>query len=105
MHDILKRDITKELGLDSLPEEERQKVLERIGKLIYESVMIRVVEVLDEEDQDAFASILEEVDGDPAGGDKILKFIKSKVPNIEEIVEEEVVRFKQESLDVMEGLE
>ncbi|MCX6799546.1 MAG: DUF5663 domain-containing protein [Candidatus Falkowbacteria bacterium] len=101
MQDILNRNIIKELGIDSLPEKEKREILERIGKVIFESIMIRVIEALDEDGQIIFEQILSEAEHSPNKGEMIIEFLRSKVPNIDEVIEEEVIRFKKDSIDVM----
>ena len=105
MKEILNKNIISTLGIDSLELEERKEVLERIGKLIYQGVMIQVIEKLDEKSVDELEKIVETHGESPEGGIKILEFIKSKKIDIESIVEEETIRFKQDSYDLMSSLE
>ncbi|MDP3014995.1 MAG: DUF5663 domain-containing protein [bacterium] len=98
MKTILQKNIIKDLGLDKLSEKEQEESLLSIGRIIFQSVLIRVMEELDEAGKDEFEKILEEKPNDE---EAILNFLRSKLPNLDEIVDEEVAKFKQESVGFM----
>lgn len=98
---ILERNIFKEIGLDVLPEKEQEEALLRIGKIIFQAVLIRVMAKLNSREKDQFTKLLTEKPNDEKA---ILDFLKSKIPNLNEIVNEEVASFKKESLDFMEEI-
>ncbi|MDI6603324.1 MAG: hypothetical protein QME57_04460 [Patescibacteria group bacterium] len=101
MEDILKQNIIKNLGIDTLPEKEQEEVLLRIGKIIFQSVLIRVMERLNSKEKDQFTRLLTEKPDDEKA---ILDFLKSKISNFNEIVNEEIISFKKESLDFMKQI-
>lgn len=101
MTNILKQNIIKELGIDILPEKEQEEALLRIGRIIFQSVLIRVMEQLNAKEKDQFTKLLTEKPDDEKA---ILDFLKSKIPNLNEIVNEEVASFKKESLDFMKQI-
>jgi len=96
MTTILQKNIIKELGLDKLSEKEQEESLLTIGRIIFQSVLIRVMEELTEKEKDQFEKVLTEKPNDE---EAILSFLQAKVPHLNEIVNEEVTKFKQESLD------
>jgi hypothetical protein len=98
MQPILTQNIVKELGLDNLPEDKQVEILEKIGQIIFQSVLIRVLTVMNEEDKDEFDKLLSEKAND---SDAVLQFLQAKVPELDEIVKDEVVKFKQETLEIM----
>ncbi len=102
--DILQKNITKELGLENLPEDKRDEIYLRISKIIYQNIMIRVVDALKEEDRDEFNKLLDEDIKAEEESDKILEFLRSKIENFDNIVAEEIVKFKEKSVDVMKEL-
>ncbi len=102
--DILQEDITKELGLENLPEDKREEIYLRIGKIIYQNTMIRVVEILSEEEKDEFNNLLDGVTQENSESDKVLEFLRAKVKDFDDILTEEVVRFKKESVGVMKDV-
>ncbi len=95
---ILHQNIIKELGLDMLPEKEQQEALLRVGKIIFQSVLIRVMEELNTKGKNQLTKLLTEKPDDEK---IILDFLKSKIPDLNKIVNEEIIHFKQESLGFM----
>lgn len=102
--DILQKNIMEELGFENLPEDKKEEISLRVSKIIYQNIMIRVVETLSEEQRDEFNKLLDEDIKEGEESDKILEFLRSKIENFDDIVAEEVVRFKKESVDVMQDL-
>lgn len=101
MDDILKQNIIKDLGLDKLPQNEQEEALLTIGKLIYQGVLIRVMNELSEKDKDEFDKLLtEKVDDQEA----VLNFLKSKIPHLDDLVNEEIANFKRESVEFMKNV-
>lgn len=95
--DILPRDISSLLGLDALSEGERQQMLAKISELIHSAVIARALMVMPKEKQDEFEKLL---DGNPAP-EAVAGFLQTNVPDLSTIVEEEVRRFKEESVNIL----
>lgn len=88
----IKENIIDILGLGSLPLEKQEDVLIRIGFLIYQNVLMRVMKTMTNEDKGEFERILDN-NGEP---EEIFIFLKNKVPNFEKKIEEEAEKFKNE---------
>lgn len=102
MDEILKQNIIKDLGLDKLSQAEQEEVLLSIGKLIYQGVIVRVMNELSEKDKEEFDKLLmEKIDDQEA----VFNFLKSKIPHLDELVNEEIGKFKKESLEFMKKVE
>ncbi len=101
MVNILQQNIIQELSLDVLPEKEQEEAILRIGRIIFQAVLIRVMEELSTREKNEFDKLLREKPDDEKA---ILDFLKSKIPNLDEIVNEEVAAFKKESLEFMEKI-
>ena len=93
--DLLNENIIGLLGLESLPDEEKVAMLEKMSDLLQKRIALRVMDQLAEEDQKKMA----EMEKNPQ---EILGFIAEKVTNFDEILKEEVVKLKQEMLDAAE---
>lgn len=104
MQNILNENIIKYLGLENLDETKQKDTLLRIGKVIYQAVMMRVVDLLDEPSQGEFDKLLDEVKADESKQDMIMEFLKTKIPNLDEIAKEEITKFKEETMSVMGDL-
>ena len=101
MNTILQKNIIKDLGLENLSEKEQEESLLSIGRIIFQSVLIRVMEELDEAGKNEFEKILTEKPNDE---ETILSFLQAKIPNFNEIISGEVAKFKQESVDFMDKI-
>ncbi len=95
--DLLNQNIIGLLGLESLPDEEKQAMLEKMTALIQKRLMLRVMDALSEEDAQKMA----EMEKNPQ---EILAFIAEKMPNFEDVVKEEVVKLKEEMLKATESV-
>lgn len=92
MNDEFKKKIAEDFGLGNMDSREQENMIEKIGNLLFESVVERAIDVMDEEAMNEF----DEIVGD-AGSDyqKVISFLKSKVPGFNEIVSEELSRLKR----------
>lgn len=77
------------LGLDGLPEAEQKALLERMTDLAESRLMRNVLALLGEEDKQELDRLLA-ANGDVAG------FLKSKIPNLEEMTRDTLVHIKEE---------
>lgn len=93
--DILKQNIIKELHLEALPEERKIVLIDKMAEVIQKNITLRILESLDEKNKDEFEKLLDK----KAGDDEIAKFLSEKVPNLEEIVQEEIVKFKKDLVE------
>lgn len=77
------------LGLGTLPEAERVKLLDQMSDLIQKRVIIRVMEKLSDDDAKAAEQLSEKPD-------ELAAFLSAKVPEMPAILDEEVRRLKNE---------
>ena len=59
---------------------------------------MRVLDELNDTDQDAFSKLLETT---PDDSNAIMDFLQAKVPDLEEITLDEIAKFKKHSIDFM----
>lgn len=104
MDDALRANLMSELGLDKIPEKDREAALLKIGEIIFKSVLIRILDTLNDAGRQEFDTFLSNKNNqkDP---DALYDFLKAKVPNLDELVSEEIAAFKRETLEVMRGIE
>lgn len=95
MKNILPSDIIKEWGLQSLPEEKQIEMVERIGRIIYQALLVRSLDILTEKEQVEFDALL---DIDTTTPDDVLGFLQKKIPSFEKIVLEERNSLKEDIL-------
>lgn len=82
--------IILKLGLDNLPTDKKADILMRMAEIIQKRLALRVVKLLPETALDEYLKI---ADNNEIGGHK---YLAEKIPNYAAIIEEEIVKFKQE---------
>jgi hypothetical protein len=97
IYEELKKRIFEDLELTDLSEKEKDDILQRMGRIIFEMALIRILDEMDDETAKEFEQFLEK----NQNPDDILKFLKEKVPNLEDILTEEAKTFKGEVFDVL----
>lgn len=93
--DLLQVNIIQALGLEALPLEEKQAMLEKMTDLLMKRVMLRVLDELSDEQ-------LAEMPKEGSNPEELLAFVAEKVPNYDAIMNEEVVKLKGEVLKAAE---
>lgn len=93
----IQKNIVNALQLENLPPEEQQEIIIRIGTVIYQNVLMRVMEVMTEKDQDEFEKLLDK----NANPEDIFAFLKDKIKDFEKIIDEEAIKFRDKSDNIM----
>ncbi len=86
MSNILSKDIVNEWELQSLPPEKQVEVADRIGKMIYQAILVRALDILSEKEQTELDLLLDE---DKTTPNDVLAFLKSKISTFDQLVQEE----------------
>lgn len=90
---ILSKDIIKDWNLSQLPESKRAEVADRIGRILYQAILVRALDILAEEEQDELDKLL---DKDSTTPQEVLLFLKDKIPTFEKLVLEERKTLKED---------
>ncbi len=92
MDENFKKKIAEDFGLGNMDSREQERMIEKIGNLLFESVVERAVDVMDESVMNEFDDVISN-----AGNDyqKVISFLKSRVPGFDEIVSGELSRLKR----------
>jgi hypothetical protein len=92
MDDDFKKKIVEDFGLENMSSADQDSMIEKIGNLLFESVVERSVDMMDDRVVSDFEKEL-----DTAGGDysKVVSFLKEKTPGFDEIVSQELTRLKR----------
>lgn len=91
----LSKDIISEWGLGDLPLEEQIDMVDRIGRLIYQAVLVRSLDILSEIEQDEFDMLLNE---DTSTPEEVILFLERKIPTFKMLLKEEVNKLKADIL-------
>lgn len=92
---ILSKDIVCEWGLEGLTEPKQIELVERIGKLLYQAVLVRSLDILSEKEETELDILL---DTDSATAQDVLAFLQSKIKTFSDVVTEERQKLKDDIL-------
>lgn len=92
MDENFKKKIAEDFGLGNMDSREQERMIEKIGNLLFESVVERAVDMMDEPTMNDFDRTIQN-----AGSDyqKVISFLKERVEGFDEIVAEEMSRLKR----------
>jgi len=97
MFQQINNNIIVTLGINTLPIEQQKEAMEKLGAIVYQEVMLRVLDILSEEEKNQFEKIIE-VDPDP---EIMFTFLGEKVPNLDQIVNEKAQKLRDEASDIL----
>ncbi len=97
MHSIL----IKALGLEDASIEKQNEVVESTGAVIYQAVITRALEEMDDATVDEFEKI---TDGEPTP-ELLINFFMKKIPNFEQMMQEEASAVVADSVNIMSQIE
>ncbi len=97
MYNTINNTIITTLGINALPVDQQKEAIERLGGLVYQEVMLRVVDQMEEADKDEFEKLLA-TNPDP---ETMFEFIAEKVPEVDTIVKEEAEKLRGEASEIM----
>ena len=92
MDENFKKKIVDDFGLSKMDSAEQEKYIERIGNMLFESVVERSVDLLDE---GAMTDFENTVNGAGADYQKVIGFLQTRVPGFPTIVSDELTRLKR----------
>jgi hypothetical protein len=93
MDNMISKDMVGEWGLQNLPPEKQAEMVERIGKMMYQMILDRALDILTDEEQKDFDVLLDKEGTTP---ENILQFLASKISTFEQIVTEERLKLKKD---------
>ena len=96
-----KEDLIQHLGLEGLPEERKMEIILGFGRIIQQNVILRILDELKEKDKKEFDKFLVKKGDDQ---EAILKFLQSKIPNLDGIIQEEIEKFKKGSVEFIKEI-
>ncbi|OHB20208.1 MAG: hypothetical protein A2939_03300 [Parcubacteria group bacterium RIFCSPLOWO2_01_FULL_48_18] len=92
----LTADLFKEIHLDALTPEQRVSFLESFGNVVQQRVTLRLMEEMPDEQKDRLEAFLGARPDDPGA---LAQFLISEVPNLQDVVNEEVAAYKKQLMD------
>jgi len=95
MSSVLSKDLIEEWGLQSLPEAKQKEMVDRLGRLIYQAILVHALDILSEKEQTELDLLLDEDNTTP---EDVLAFLQSKIPTFSQMVLEERAKLKADIL-------
>lgn len=92
---ILSTDITREWNLHGLPKEKQLETVERIGRILYQAILVRSLDILSDKEQEELDLILDQDETTP---EDTLRFLQKRIPTFEKMFQEEKRSLKEDIL-------
>jgi hypothetical protein len=96
----VRQNIINLFEIEKLPENKQEETISKIGQIIFQSVLMRILPLLEEDDLAAYDKLIEE----KAMPDAVLEFFFDKVPSFLDIVAEESENLRKESAEVLKQI-
>ena len=99
------RNIIALLGIESLSDERKISIVNRVNKLVQKKLLLRIMDFLDDEKTEEFERLVDSLDDVEAGeaGSKLSAFFQANVPMLDTWLIEEVNQVKEALVGVAEG--
>lgn len=101
--DELKKEIKNSLftmfKIADMPEAEQQATMDKLGKIILQSVLLRTLPLLEEKDLDEYSKM---ADNENTQADDFLEFFIERIPNFMEMLQEESEKFRDETKNLVD---
>lgn len=99
MEQLFDENFIKELGLDKLPEKERDEIISSLLEIFSKRLFIRLIKNLNQEQAEKLNKIME----DENNVFSVIEFLTKNVPDYDLIVEDEIKAFKTEAIDFVKN--
>lgn len=97
MQNEIRNNIITMFGINELPLEKQEETINKIGELIFQSVLLRILPAMPQEDQEEYNQLME----NKVMPNELFDFFFAKVPNFLQIVTEESENFRRESAEIL----
>ena len=94
-------EILPELGLDLLAPEQQEELLQDIGSMIFQAVVLRSLTQLSDADKENFDTILSQ---EPPNEEAVLAFLQTKIQDFNGLADEELDKFSTQGAELLERL-
>jgi len=91
----IRENIIELFNIADLPEDKQEETINRIGGIIFQSVLMRVLPMLSEEELADYEKLLD----NNVAPDELMNYFGEKVPNFLEIIKEESENFQKEAAE------
>ena len=92
---ILESEIIKEWKLDSFDKLKREELVNKIGRILYQAVLVRTLDILSDDEQNELDELMNKETTTPK---EVLLFIRKKIPTFDALLREEKENLKSDIL-------
>lgn len=96
---INQQNIVSLLGIESLPDEEKLKIIDKVTSLVQKRLLVRIYDSLQADKQEEFGKLLES-----ENSQALSDFLEQNVPNLQEMMDLELSQVKAELGDWSENI-
>lgn len=96
-NNALTENLITAFGLHKLDSPMQEEAIEKMGGIVFQKVMLRLVEVLTKDQLTGLEQAITQDEQEPGA---LLHFLKTEVPQFDKLVNEVVAEFKQDVLDL-----
>lgn len=97
--DTNQQSIMDAFGFDKLPEDQQADLYQRIGTVLFQGIMLRVLEDMSEADQDALDAFVAAHPDDP---EALFGYLREHVADFDQLLADEVARFRASAMEIAE---
>ena len=91
--ELLNINLVKELGLDSLPQEKKELLINQMMEVVESRINLEVLSILTEDEKEELDTVLD-------SNADMVAFLRSKIPNFDLMVAETIANFKKEVVEM-----
>jgi hypothetical protein len=92
---LIPKETIEEWGLSKLTPEKQEEMVERIGRLLYQAVLVQSLDILSDKEQEELDEVLNK---DTTTPDDVIAFLRSKIPTFDALAMEERQKLKEDIL-------
>ncbi|MSU45428.1 MAG: hypothetical protein EXS47_02250 [Candidatus Zambryskibacteria bacterium] len=93
MNELISKEIIDYCKIGSLPKEDQVEMIERFGRIIYQAILVKSLDILSEKEQTSLDLLLDE---DKTTTNDVLNFLKLKIPTFDILLEDERMNLKDD---------
>ncbi len=94
LDELLSENIIELLGLEALSEQEKKSLIDKMTDLVMKRVLLQIMDRMKAED----SIELTQMERNPQ---EILAFVAEKVPDVDDLLKQEIVKVKEEMLQAV----
>ena len=96
---VIETDIFEYLEINDFNDQQKEKIIESIFLALRSKIMIRIANILEQNNQDSFDKFKELLDTDEPDNQKIAQFLSENKINFDQITAEESILLKSEIME------